>query len=80
MIADEGDEWIDYHGSTGRDKYIKALESSITYIACDEALVCGYARCREDDGFGVYIYDLRRKKIVSRKADWQKPYDNYPNT
>jgi ribosomal protein S18 acetylase RimI-like enzyme len=62
LLAEEGDEWIDYHGSTGRDKYIKALETSTTYIACDETLVCGYARCREDDGFGVYIYDLLVRK------------------
>ena len=58
LLVDEGDEWIDYHGPAGRDHYIKALESSITYIACDETIVCGYVRCREDDGFGVYIFDL----------------------
>ena len=46
----------------GRDKYIKALESSITYIACDETLICGYVRCREDDGFGVYVHDLLVRK------------------
>lgn len=63
LLVDEGDEWSDYHGVTGRDKYINALESSITYIACDETLVCGYARCREDDGFGVYIYDLLVRKL-----------------
>ncbi len=62
LLVDEGDEWSDYHGPAGRDKYIKALESSITYIACDKALVCGFARCREDDGFGVYIYDLLVRK------------------
>jgi ribosomal protein S18 acetylase RimI-like enzyme len=62
MLVDEGDDWSDYHGSAGRGKYIKALESSITYIACDKNLVCGYARCREDDGFGVYVYDLLVKK------------------
>jgi len=62
LLADEGDEWIDYHGPAGRSNYSKALESSETYIACDETLVCGYARCREDDGFGVYIYDLLVKK------------------
>ena len=67
LIADEGDEWIDYHGSTGCDKYIKALESSITYIACDENVVCGYARCREDDGFGVYVYDLLVRKSYRGK-------------
>ncbi len=62
LLMDEGDEWIDYHGKTGWDKYIKALETSITYIACDESLVCGYVRCREDDGFGAYIYDLLVRK------------------
>lgn len=62
LLIDEGDEWSDYHGEAGRDKYMAALESSITYIACDETLVCGYARCREDDGFGVYVYDLLVRK------------------
>lgn len=67
MLIDEGDEWIAYHGSTGHDKYIKALESSITYIACYENIVCGYVRCREDDGFGVYVYDLLVRKAYRGK-------------
>ncbi|HHT63259.1 MAG: GNAT family N-acetyltransferase [Bacillota bacterium] len=62
LLINEGDDWIDYHGPVGRNKYIKALESSITYIAYDENLVCGYVRCREDDGFGVYIFDLLVRK------------------
>ena len=62
LLIDEGDDWIEYHGSAGRSKYVKALESSITYIAYHENLVCGYARCREDDSFGVYIYDLLVRK------------------
>jgi len=62
LLVDEGEEWRDYHGVAGRDKYIKALESSITYLAWDDDLVCGYARCREDDGFGVYVYDLLVRK------------------
>ena len=56
MLVDEGDDWGDYYGKTGRGKYIKALESSLTYIAYSDTLVCGYARCREDDSFGVYIW------------------------
>ncbi|MEW5953810.1 MAG: GNAT family N-acetyltransferase [Bacillota bacterium] len=67
MLVDEGDDWSDYHGAAGRGKYIKALESSITYIACDENVVCGYARCREDDGFGVYVYDLLVRKAYRGK-------------
>lgn len=62
MLVDEGDDWSDYHVPAGRGKYIKALESSITYIACDDTIVCAYARCREDDGFGVYVYDLLVRK------------------
>ena len=62
LLIDEGDEWIDYHGPKGRSQYIKAIESSVTYIACHENIVCGYVRCREDDGFGVYIFDLLVRK------------------
>lgn len=67
LLIDEGDDWIDYHGPVGRSKYIKALKSSIAYIAYDEDFVCGYVRCREDDGFGVYIYDLLVRKIYRGK-------------
>jgi ribosomal protein S18 acetylase RimI-like enzyme len=58
LLVDEGDEWSVYHGAQGRDHYIKALESSIVYFAKDETGICGYIRCREDNGFGVYVYDL----------------------
>jgi ribosomal protein S18 acetylase RimI-like enzyme len=83
LLIDEGDDWIDYHGPVGRSKYIKALESSITYIVYDENLVCGYASCREDDGFGVYIYDLlvrkthRGKRIG--KALMERVLKDFPN-
>ncbi len=62
LLIDEGDEWSDYHGPVGRDKYCKALEASLTYIAFDDTCVCGYIRCRDDDGFGIYVYDLLVKK------------------
>ncbi|HHT29859.1 hypothetical protein [Petrimonas mucosa] len=55
MLVDEGDDLSDYHGLAGRGKYIKALESSITYIAYDKTILCGYARCREDDGFSLLL-------------------------
>lgn len=67
MLIDEGDDWSDYYRLEGRNKYIKALESSQTYIAYDETIVCGYLRCREDDGFGVYIYDLLVRKTYRGK-------------
>ncbi|NLT39089.1 MAG: GNAT family N-acetyltransferase [Clostridiales bacterium] len=58
MLADEGDDWREYYGAKGREKYRKALGSSIAYVAFDGEHACGYIRCREDDGFGVYVYDL----------------------
>ncbi|OPZ62980.1 MAG: Acetyltransferase (GNAT) family protein [Firmicutes bacterium ADurb.Bin506] len=58
MLKDEGDDWLEYHGAEGRERYERALESSVTYVVFDGSILCGYARCREDDGFGVYVYDL----------------------
>jgi ribosomal protein S18 acetylase RimI-like enzyme len=52
----EEESWQDYLNNSG--KYKKALLSCATYIAEEDGEICGYARCREDDGFGVYIYDL----------------------
>lgn len=62
LLMDEGGNWDSYYGPLGREKYIMALESRVTYIALDGGLACGYLRCREDDGFGVYIYDLLVRK------------------
>ena len=62
MLKEEGDDWSDYHGEKGRDKYIKALKSSLTYVIYDDNILCGFVRCREDDGFGVYVYDLLVRK------------------
>jgi len=58
MIEREGDEWQDYWSGVGREKYRKALANSITYLLYADEKLCGYARCRDDDGYGVYVYDL----------------------
>lgn len=58
LLAEEGAEWSDYHGAYGRGRYLRALETSATYLAWDGGLLCGYVRCREDGGFGVYVCDL----------------------
>ncbi len=55
LIKNEGNEWIDYWGS---EKYKRALDNSIVYVAYDGDVLCGYVRCKDDDGFGIYIYDL----------------------
>ena len=62
MIAEEGGEWSEYCGAKGYDRYAKALETSLTYVVYEGDRLCGYVRCREDDGFGVYVYDLLVRK------------------
>lgn len=57
MMEKESD-WHDYCFGGGKTKYATALETSLTYLLLEENKICGYARCREDDGFGVYVYDL----------------------
>ncbi len=58
MIRDEGGEWECYCGEGREDAYRSALESSITYLAFEGGVLCGFARCRDDDGLGLYVYDL----------------------
>ena len=58
LIEQEGEEWKDYWLGAGWEKYKKALSSSITYLIFENEKLCGFARCRNDDGFGIYIYDL----------------------
>ncbi len=62
MLRGEGSEWECYWGESEIEKYKTALANSITYLAYEDDELCGYARCRDDDGFGVYIYDLLVKK------------------
>ncbi|MGG5368687.1 GNAT family N-acetyltransferase [Enterococcus sp. AZ196] len=57
MMEKEAD-WSGYCFGEGRRKYELALETSLTYLLFEDKKICGYARCREDDGFGIYIYDL----------------------
>lgn len=67
LLIDEGDDWSDYYNPQGRTEYVKALESSITYVAYDKSIMCGFVRCREDDGFGVYVYDLLVRRAYRGK-------------
>lgn len=66
MLKEEED-WSDYYSPSGYEKYLKALDTSITYVVYEDDIICGFVRCREDDGFGVYIYDLLVRKSHSGK-------------
>ena len=58
LIEREGEEWKEYWYGAGRSKYQSAIRSSIVYLAFEDDTLCGYARCRNDDGFGIYVLDL----------------------
>ncbi|MDU5333483.1 GNAT family N-acetyltransferase [Enterococcus sp.] len=57
MMEKEAD-WNEYCNEKNKENYLRAIQTSITYLLFEEEKICGYARCREDDGFGVYVYDL----------------------
>jgi len=58
LIEREGEDWKGYWHGSGRMKYQKALANSINYVLFEGEALCGYVRCRDDDGFGMYVYDL----------------------
>lgn len=51
-------DWSEYLSDENKENYFRALQTSLTYLLFEEEQLCGYVRCREDDGFGVYVYDL----------------------
>jgi len=58
MVRDEGGELECYLGDGRENAFRAALESSITYLAFEDGALCGFARCRDDNGLGLYVYDL----------------------
>ena len=82
VIRSEGSDWEEYYGS-GKERYQTALESSVTYVIYDGDVLCGYCRCREDDGFGIYIYDLLVDKSYRGKQYGHrliaKVYHDFPD-
>jgi len=58
LIEGEGSDWSEYCVSPGRKRYRRAIEKSETFLLFDNDVLCGYIRPKNDDGFGVYVYDL----------------------
>ena len=58
MMRRQEKEWSCYYDESSIEKYKAALHSSITYTAFCGDKLCGYVRCRDDSGFGIYVYDL----------------------
>ena len=83
MIEAEGDDWVCYSGNSVTEKYKLALQNSITYVAYDGDLLCGYSRSIEDCGFYVYVCDLLVKPLCRGKNTGKKlmeiVYSDYPD-
>ena len=58
MLEQGGDELSGYWRGLDRERFQKALVSSITYLIYENGVLGGLARCRDDEGFGLYVYDL----------------------
>jgi len=58
MIVDEGEEWTCYSADDVSDRYRLALDDSITYVAYEGDVLCGYSRSIDDCGFYLYVCDL----------------------
>lgn len=58
LIEKEGDDWKEYWDEEGRIKYKKAIKDSIIYLIYEHNMLCGFLRCKDDAGFGIYVYDL----------------------
>lgn len=62
MLRDEGTEWECYFAQAAGEKYKQVLKQSVTFVVYAGDVLCGYVRGRNDDGFGIYVYDLLVKK------------------
>ena len=72
LMKNEGADWEVYWGAESCARYQAALESCLVYVAYEDDFLCGYCRCRDDNGFGIYVYDLlvdkhRRGKQIGRR-------------
>ncbi len=83
LLRNEGDDWNCYWAADQEAKYREALRRSITYVAVDNDILCGYSRSLDDCGFYIYVCDL----LVRKEARGQEIgrrlmeclYRDYPN-
>lgn len=68
----EGKDWECYWGDQSVDQYNHALANSITYVAIENDVLCGYSRSIDDFGLAIHVCDLLvmkeyRGKQISKK-------------
>lgn len=83
LLRDEGEEWQEYYGAAGQERFLHALLCGVAYVIFEGGILCGYIRCREDDGFGVYVYDLlvaksHRGRQLGKQL-LERVYHDYPD-
>lgn len=82
MLKEAGEEWACYWEADAYQKYCKALEHSVTYVAYEEDELCGYSRSLNDHDFYVYICDLFVKPAFRGGSIGKKLmevlYDDFP--
>lgn len=81
LIEEEG--WECYTEGISSEKYRKALEKSITYVAYESDTLVGYSRSIDDCGFYIYVCDLlvmkeHRGKNIGRQL-MECIYTDYPD-
>ena len=54
----EAPGWEMFTEGDAADRYVTALERSVTYVCHDRDEFCGYVRAVKDDGFFIYISEL----------------------
>lgn len=83
LLKKEGEAWSCYWQEEVSLKYKEALANSITYVAYEGDLLCGYCRALDDQGFYLYVCDLlvdidHRKKAIGKQLI-EKLKDGYPH-
>lgn len=82
LMLKEEEEW-QYAHKNNRNKYTRAMENSIAYVIEQNNALIGYIRCKNDDGFGIYILDLLVDKPFRRNGYGRKLMkkicDTYPD-
>ena len=83
IIELEGDEWKDYSAPENQDKFKKALEKSITYVAYENEDLCGFSRSVDDNACEIIVCDLlvtkkHRGKNIGNKL-MECIYNDYSN-
>ncbi|MFO7637389.1 MAG: GNAT family N-acetyltransferase [Clostridia bacterium] len=58
LIEAEGEEWSCYTSPGAAARYRVLLADSITYVACNGDMICGYSRSIRDGDFYIYVCDL----------------------